>query len=139
VLDETISEKNDDSYDLDKRDMHGAPKALRDAINLKYDVTEVLGKGSYGCVSKGICKATGRVVALKVMVEQASTEYDCTKLLREIQLFKRLNHLSESILRKLEGQGTSVNGKGLFVPELIDIITPISDQKSGKCPSSGGA
>jgi serine/threonine protein kinase len=42
-------------------------KGLRKAITRKYKVVEVIGKGSYGCVSKAKDIETGRVVALKVM------------------------------------------------------------------------
>ena len=66
-----------------------------------------LGKGSYGTVSKAKCKATGRIVALKILENICKSEYDTIKLVREIQLMRRLNRIST-----------------LFVTELIDIITP---------------
>jgi serine/threonine protein kinase len=59
-------------------------KGLRKAITRKYKVVEVIGKGSYGCVSKAKDRETGRVVALKVMKNQTLTEYELIKLLREI-------------------------------------------------------
>ena len=49
---------------------------------------ELVGKGSYGSVSKGKCKKTGRIVALKVIEGQKNTEYDTIKLVREIMLMK---------------------------------------------------
>ena len=111
---------------------------LREAINQKYKMTDVLGQGSYGTVSKGICKATGREVALKVMVNQTTTEYDAIKVLREIQLMKRLNDLSATALKELKLKDKEINGKNLFVPELIDVICPVA--KGGtSCPSSGNA
>jgi len=30
---------------------------------------EIIGKGSYGFVAKGKCKTTGKVVALKIMID----------------------------------------------------------------------
>jgi len=42
-------------------------KSLRKTIHRRYKIIEVIGKGSYGCVSKAKCKETGRMVALKVM------------------------------------------------------------------------
>lgn len=63
-------------------------------INEKYDIIEIIGKGSYGYVSRGICKTTGREVALKIMINQTKTEYDVIKVLREISLMTRLNNLS---------------------------------------------
>ena len=79
---------------------------------------EVLGRGSYGCVTKGKCRTSGRLVALKVMENQTDTEYDTIKLVREIQLMRRLN----KICKKLDGGN-------MFVPELIDVITPEHDLK----------
>lgn len=42
-------------------------KVIRDLVTQKYDIIEVIGKGSYGCVSKATCKKSGKIVALKVM------------------------------------------------------------------------
>jgi len=64
--------------------LSGACNALRKEIVKKYEIVELLGKGSYGTVTKGRCKATGRIVALKVMENQTNTEYDTIKTLREI-------------------------------------------------------
>ena len=47
-------------------------------------MTELIGSGSYGSVYKGVCRSTGRNVALKIMQDQAKSEYDCIKILREI-------------------------------------------------------
>ena len=49
------------------RDKFGATPALRQQIDKKYEMVEVIGKGSYGCVSRGKCKKTGRQVAIKIM------------------------------------------------------------------------
>ena len=59
-------------------------KRLKTEICKKYEVLQILGKGSYGCVSKGKCLTTGRFVALKVMKNTTVTEYEIIKLLREI-------------------------------------------------------
>lgn len=40
---------------------------MRKAIEDKFEILQVIGKGSYGCVSKAKCKRTGRDVALKVI------------------------------------------------------------------------
>ena len=42
-------------------------EAMADVVRKKYKILSVIGKGSYGCVSKGICRKTGKEVALKVM------------------------------------------------------------------------
>ena len=117
TLPTTIDEPEDDE-DPTKKDKHGATKALRLAIGRQYEITEVLGKGSYGCVSKAKCKTTGRVVALKIMENQTDTEYDTIKLVREIQLMRRLN----KICQEFEGANT-------FIPELIDVICPDAENK----------
>ena len=78
----------------------GCTKALRKRIEEQYTFEQVMGKGSYGCVSKATCKATGRRVALKIMIKQTQTEYDAIKVLREIQLLRRLNNLSDEIGKK---------------------------------------
>jgi hypothetical protein len=53
--------------DASVKDKFGATKALRNAIDQKYEIVEFIGKGSYGSVSKGKCKTTGKIVALKIM------------------------------------------------------------------------
>jgi serine/threonine protein kinase len=51
---------------------------------------EIIGIGSYGCVSKAKCISTGKIVALKVLSDQLHTEYGFIKLLREIQILKKI-------------------------------------------------
>ena len=76
-------------------DKFGATKALKAAIEEKYQFIELVGKGSYGSVSKGKCKNTGRIVALKIIEGSKNTEYDTIQLVREIQLMKRLNKVAK--------------------------------------------
>ena len=83
--------------DPKKKDKFGASRLLKVAIEKKYEFIEVLGRGSYGCVSKGRCKATGRIVALKIMENQTDTEYDTIKLVREVQLMRRLNRIQQRL------------------------------------------
>lgn len=66
---------------------------MRYQIEKKYEFTEILGKGSYGCVSKGKCKKTGQIIALKILVNQTETEYDTIKVLREVMLLNKLNKI----------------------------------------------
>ena len=64
-------------------------------------------------------------------------EYDVIKTLREIQLLKRLNDLSEN-LYKQHSMNQTRNGRGLFMTELIDIITPpVFTTGLKNCPGSG--
>ena len=53
--------------EADNRDKYGMNKMMRDCIVKKYELKSIIGKGSYGCVTKAKCKRTGREVALKVM------------------------------------------------------------------------
>lgn len=50
----------------DEPDKFGARRALRQEIKTKYEFIKVIGKGSYGLVSKAKCKNTGRIVAIKI-------------------------------------------------------------------------
>lgn len=64
------------------------------------------------------------------MINQTGTEYDVIKVLREIQLMRQLNELSQMYYKKdntdnLNLSDDKINGRNLFVPELIDIILPI--------------
>ena len=54
---------------------------LQKAIIEKYEIVELLGKGSYGTVLKGVCKQTNRKVALKISTMKANREYDYMKIL----------------------------------------------------------
>jgi serine/threonine protein kinase len=42
-------------------------RSLKKRISSKYEIIKVIGKGSYGCVSKAKCRQTGKFVAIKVM------------------------------------------------------------------------
>jgi len=72
----------------------GVCKGLKDAISAKYEIFDIIGKGTFGFVTQGVCKATGRHVALKIMINQVKSEYDCIRLIREIKLMRKLNDLS---------------------------------------------
>jgi serine/threonine protein kinase len=89
-------------------------KPMRKAINHKYKILALIGKGSYGCVSKAKCLETGKTVALKVMQNNNSTEYEFIKLLREIKIMRGLNDILSD----------SFNDHNPFVPQLLDIICP---------------
>ena len=78
TLDELASSRSDASKnsrtsrsgmpcEADNRDKYGMNKMMRDCIVKKYELKSIIGKGSYGCVTKAKCKRTGREVALKVM------------------------------------------------------------------------
>lgn len=54
---------------------------------------ELIGKGSYGYVARGKCNKSGKEVALKVIHTETTTEYDMIKILREIQLMRKMNEV----------------------------------------------
>ena len=58
-----------------------------------YDLEEVVGEGSYGQVIKGVCKKTHRDVAIKFIQNVCESEYDCVKVIREVQLMRRLSEI----------------------------------------------
>ena len=87
-------------------------------------------------------------MALKTMVDQTKTEYDCVKMLREIQIMRKLNELSQALHKKTAKSGKvgtlkgNVTPKSIFLPELIDIICPTlskRDQPTGAIASTGGS
>ena len=77
-------------------------------------MTAVIGKGSYGCVSKAKCRITGQLVAIKIMENHTDTEYDTIKILREVLIMKKMNNICREI--------SSKRCMGSFIPQLIDLI-----------------
>ena len=70
---------------------------MEKAVKKRYKILSIIGKGSYGCVSKGVCRANGKEVALKVMQQSSKTEYELIKLLREIQIIRKLQEVNHII------------------------------------------
>lgn len=58
---------NDEDGANEEKDDKGMIKSLKKRIEKEYKLIKLIGKGSYGMVSKATCKKTGRIVALKVM------------------------------------------------------------------------
>jgi mitogen-activated protein kinase 1/3 len=82
-------------------------------IEKKYKIEKTLGKGSYGTVKQAVCIATGQVVAIKHMTGFAEYEYDCVKVLREIQIMRGLKKMIKTT-------------KGCFIPQILEVIVPDS-------------
>ena len=53
-----------------------------------YKLVSLIGEGSYGTVVKGYCRSTETPVAIKLVASFTKFEYDCVKLIREIQIMK---------------------------------------------------
>ena len=92
-IDSDDSESASDSPDPKKKDEYGLTKSFRRKLQKKYQILKIVGKGSYGNVAKARCLKSGKLVALKIMKNQTKNEYDLIKLLREIQLLRRLNEI----------------------------------------------
>ncbi|MBA0744598.1 hypothetical protein Gogos_007213 [Gossypium gossypioides] len=58
----------------------------------RYQVQEVIGKGSYGVVASAIDTHTGKKVAIKKINEVFEHVSDATRILREIKLLRLLRH-----------------------------------------------
>mmetsp|Transcript_39853 Transcript_39853/g.29405 ORF Transcript_39853/g.29405 Transcript_39853/m.29405 type:complete len:192 (+) Transcript_39853:3-578(+) len=79
----------------------------------EYEVTKLIGQGSYGSVAEAIHKKTNKKVAIKRMEDLFADEEDCKKMVREIKLLRAMS-------------------KGNYVTKLLDIIMPqpsLSDYK----------
>ena len=57
-----------------------------------YECVKLLGQGSYGAVCSAIHKPTGKKVAIKKMDGVFEDEVDCKRILREINLLRKLSH-----------------------------------------------
>lgn len=70
---------------------------MKNLVLQKYEIIELVGKGSYGCVSKATQKKTGKTVALKVIQTEVQTEYELIKLIREIKIQRSLNRINREL------------------------------------------
>jgi mitogen-activated protein kinase 1/3 len=57
-----------------------------------YEPIKLLGRGSYGQVASAIHKPTGIKVAIKKMDGVFEDEIDCKRILREVDLLRKLEH-----------------------------------------------
>jgi len=57
-----------------------------------YECVKLLGQGSYGAVCSAIHKPTNKKVAIKRMDGVFEDEVDCKRILREIDLLRKLHH-----------------------------------------------
>ena len=61
-------------------------------VGEEYECVKLLGQGSYGAVCSAIHKPTGKKVAIKKMDGVFEDEVDCKRILREINLLRKLHH-----------------------------------------------
>ena len=57
-----------------------------------YECIKLLGQGSYGAVCSALHKPSGKKVAIKKMDGVFEDEVDCKRILREIDLLRKLFH-----------------------------------------------
>lgn len=75
-----------------------------------YEITDKLGEGTFGIVSKGFSKRTGAIVALKKILMHNEKDGFPITALREIKLLKLLSHpnvirLDEMAVERKQGDG----------------------------------
>jgi len=61
-------------------------------VGADYECIKQLGQGSYGMVCSALHKPTGKKVAIKKMDGVFEDEVDCKRILREINLVRKLQH-----------------------------------------------
>lgn len=61
-------------------------------VGEEYECIKLLGQGSYGAVCSAIQKSTQKKVAIKKMDGVFEDEVDCKRILREVNLLRKLNH-----------------------------------------------
>ena len=92
------------------------PSKIWEDVQRLYKLGKKLGKGTYGEVVGAFCRFTRDNVAIKHVSLYYESEYEITKLLREIKV-------NQGMLTCPRGQNSS------FFPKLIDIIVP-SEQEA---------
>ena len=60
-------------------------------IDEHYEITNLIGKGTYGMVAKGINKITGKEVAIKKMSNLFKDLQDAKRILREVRILSIIN------------------------------------------------
>ena len=61
-------------------------------VGEEYECIKLLGQGSYGAVCSATHKPSGKKVAIKKMDGVFEDEVDCKRILREINLLRKLHH-----------------------------------------------
>lgn len=61
-------------------------------LPIKYSLSKLLGRGSYGVVCAGVNTETGEKVAIKKVIKLFREKAETKRLLREIRLLKYFDH-----------------------------------------------
>lgn len=102
--------KSLDDIDLKQIKSLGLPDVWTEVMPY-YTIERKLGSGTYGTVVGAKCKQSNQVVAIKHIKDFSLYDYDCCKLIREVQIMSGLEEVSK-------------NKKSCFFPQLLDIIVP---------------
>lgn len=72
---------------------------LRQKVDLRlghlyqfYEIGEILGEGSFGCVRKGVQLTTGHEVAIKTILKSYAQRTDDTNAIVEVEILRKLDH-----------------------------------------------
>ena len=103
------------TYTPTKLDERKGRKACWQNVYEHYKISKKVGEGSFGSVYKAKCRTTGKRVAIKHINDSTTHDYGLIKLLREIQIMRKLHEKSYS-------------QKSTFVPQLIDVIIPDNER-----------
>jgi len=93
--DKSNSKINENKYKSEKEKLLSPDEILSQEfseLKSKYKIIKFLGKGSYGCVCKAINLKNNREVAIKKYLNIFRDQIDCKRILREISIFRQLNH-----------------------------------------------
>ena len=84
---------NKDKKDVPK--LSALPKNFQDwEVGANYDIQKQVGSGSYGYVVEAIQKSTGKKVAIKRFNNIFEDLVDCKRILREVMLLRKLQHIN---------------------------------------------
>lgn len=77
-------------------------------VRPQYKLIKFLGEGSFGTVKMAQCRATKKMVAIKLIKDFADCEYNCIKVAREVQIMRQICENTRS--------------KNLFIPMIHDLV-----------------
>ncbi|KAB2097200.1 hypothetical protein ERO13_A01G151454v2 [Gossypium hirsutum] len=83
----------------------------------QYEITDVVGRGSYGVVASAIDTHTGEKVAIKKMTNIFEHTPDAIRILREIKLLRLLRHPDIVQIKHIMSGGFSTTILGIRIYE----------------------
>ena len=105
-----ILTKDYEEADLQKLKTLRLPEVWTEVMPF-YVIDQKIGSGTYGTVVSAKCKQSNQAVAIKHIKDFSLYDYDCCKVIREIQIMSGLEEVAK-------------NKRSGFFPQLLDIIVP---------------